>query len=72
MEPHLNVSHRHTYEAIFRHPAAHNLEWRHVRSLLNVLADVVEEPSGNIRVTRNGQWAILRSRVTKTLRASTS
>ncbi len=28
---HLNGHHRHTYEAIFRHPAAHNLEWHDVR-----------------------------------------
>ena len=31
--PHLNGRHRHTYEAIFRHLAAHNLEWHDVRSL---------------------------------------
>ena len=30
----LDGHHRKTYEAIFRHPAAHNLEWHDVRSLL--------------------------------------
>ena len=30
--PHLNGRHRHTWEAIFRHPAAYNLEWHDVRS----------------------------------------
>jgi hypothetical protein len=35
--PHLNGCHRHTYEAIFRYPASHNLEWHDVRSLLAAL-----------------------------------
>ena len=53
--PHLNGRHQHTYEAIFRHPAAHNLEWHDVRSLLDALADVDEGHNGALRVTRNGQ-----------------
>jgi hypothetical protein len=57
--PHLNGRHRHTYEAIFRHPAAHNLEWHDVRSLLDALADVAEEANGSLQVTRNGQMVIL-------------
>ena len=48
--PHLNGRHQHTYEAIFRHPAAHNLEWHDVRSLLAVLAEVVE---GLVHVVRD-------------------
>jgi hypothetical protein len=55
----LDGRHRKTYEAIFRHPAAHNLEWHDVRSLLNALADVVEEHNGNLGVTRNGHTLTL-------------
>lgn len=57
--PHLDGRHQHTYEAIFRHPAAHNLEWHDVRSLLAALADVTEEHNGSLHVTRNGQQVIL-------------
>jgi hypothetical protein len=57
--PHLNGRHQHTYETIFRHPAAHNLEWHDVRSLLAAVADVVEEDNGSLQVTRNGQIVIL-------------
>lgn len=57
--PHLTGSHQRTYEAIFRHPAAHNLEWHDVRSLLAALGNVTEEHNGSLRVTRNGQTAIL-------------
>jgi len=57
--PDLNGRHRHTYEAIFRHPAAHNLEWHDVRSLLDALADVVEGQKGSLEVMRNGQTLYL-------------
>jgi hypothetical protein len=57
--PQLNGRHQHTYEAIFRHPAAHNLEWHDVRSLLDALAEVVEEHNGTLQVKRNGQMVTL-------------
>jgi hypothetical protein len=57
--PHLNGRHQHTYEAIFRHPAARNLEWHDVRSLLDAIADVAERHDGSLQVTRNGQVVIL-------------
>jgi hypothetical protein len=47
--------HRHTYEAIFRHPLAHNLEWHDVRSLLDALADVTEKHDGSLVVSFKGQ-----------------
>jgi hypothetical protein len=56
---HLNGRHRHTYEAIFRHPAAHNLEWHDVRSLLEVVAEVTEGEKGALHVTRNGRMVVL-------------
>jgi hypothetical protein len=47
--------HRRTYEALFRHPVAHNLEWHDVRSLLDALADVTEKHDGSLQAARNGQ-----------------
>ncbi len=33
MESQLTGSHRHAYDALFRHPVAHNLQWRDVWSV---------------------------------------
>jgi hypothetical protein len=55
----LSGSHLRTYESIFRHPLAHNLGWRDVRSMLRALAEIVEEPNGNMKATRNGQTLTL-------------
>ncbi len=57
--PDLNGRHKHTWEAIFRHPAAQNLEWHDVRSLLAALADVTEGHNGSIHATRNAQTVTL-------------
>ncbi|QJW94636.1 hypothetical protein [Frigoriglobus tundricola] len=57
--PHMSGGHRHTYDEIFRHPTAHNLEWHDVRSLLDALADVTEKHDGALEVTRNGRVLIL-------------
>jgi len=57
--PHLKGRHQHTYDAIFRHPAAHNLEWHDVRSLLDAVGDVAEGHNGSLQVTRNGQVVTL-------------
>jgi hypothetical protein len=59
MKPELSGSHRKTYDGIFRHPVARNLDWRDVRSLLGALAEVVEEPNGDLKITRNGQTLAL-------------
>jgi hypothetical protein len=61
----LTGSHLRTYDTIFRHPAAHNLEWRHVRALFDHIADVTEQPNGNLRVTRNGHSMVLHTPQTK-------
>jgi hypothetical protein len=61
----LSGSHLHTYKAIFQHPMSHNLDWRAVRSLLEKLGHVAEEPNGNLKVTRNGQTLILHPPRTK-------
>jgi hypothetical protein len=61
----LTGSHLRTYNAIFQHPVSHNLEWRNVRSLFNHIAEVAEQPNGNLRVTRNGQSMVLHTPRTK-------
>jgi hypothetical protein len=55
----LSGSHLRTYQMIFQHPITHNLDWRQVHALLHSIADVVEEPNGNLRVTRNGLSLVL-------------
>lgn len=55
MDAQLLGSHRSTYDAIFQHPIARNLQWRDVRSLLSSVASVLEEPNGNLKYSRNGQ-----------------
>src|SRR4051812_22778668 len=52
-------SHRGTYDAVFRRPAAHNLQWRDVWSMLGTFADAVQEHNGTLKVTRNGQALVL-------------
>jgi hypothetical protein len=59
MATHLTGSHRSTLAAIFQHPVARNLHWREVRSLLGALAEVVEEPNGNLKATRGGHMLVV-------------
>jgi hypothetical protein len=59
MTQQLNSSHRRTYDGIFRQPTARNLDWRDVRSMLGALGQVIEDPNGNLKVTRNGQSLIM-------------
>ncbi len=61
----LTGTHLRTYKTIFQHPISHNLEWRAVRSLLEHLGEVTEEPNGNLRATRNGQFLVLHPPRTK-------
>jgi hypothetical protein len=51
--------HRSTYDAVFQHPVARNLQWRDVRSLLASLAEVEEGSSGSVKFTRNGQTLVV-------------
>ena len=55
MDTQMLGSHRSTYEAVFRHPVARNLQWRDVRSMLAAFATVSEERNGNLKFSRNGQ-----------------
>ena len=61
----LTGSHLRTYNTIFRHPASHNLEWRHVYALFRHLCLVEEEPNGNLKATRNGESLVLQVPRTK-------
>jgi hypothetical protein len=56
----VNADHRGTLERIFRHPASGNIEWRQVRSLLEAVGSVTEEPNGNLKVTLGGESEVLR------------
>ena len=50
-KPELTSRHRDTVDEIFRHPTSHNIEWRHVLSLLEHVGEVSEEHNGKVKVT---------------------
>jgi hypothetical protein len=55
----LTGSHLRTYQTIFRQPVSPDLGWSEIRSLLEKLGHVADEPNGNLRVTRHGQSLVL-------------
>ncbi len=55
METQMSRTHQTTYNAVFQHPIARNIQWHDVRSMLRALADVTEEHNGNLKFTRNGE-----------------
>lgn len=59
MKPELKASHQRVYDAVFRHPPARNLDWRHVRAMLAALAEVAEQANGNVKFTRGGETLVL-------------
>ncbi|HEV2692752.1 MAG TPA: hypothetical protein VG347_07620 [Verrucomicrobiae bacterium] len=61
----LTGSHLRTYDTIFQHPVSHNLKWRDVLAMFRHLGQVVEEPNGHLKVTRNGQTLMLHPPHTK-------
>ncbi len=54
-----------TYERIFQHPITHNLSWHDVLGMFRQLGTVETEANGNIKVTRNGQFMILKASQSK-------
>jgi hypothetical protein len=54
-----------TYERIFQHPISHNLGWHDVLAMFRQLGEVGVEANGTMKVTRNGQFIVLRPRPTK-------
>lgn len=65
MEEELLGTHQSTYDAIFQHPIARNLQWRDVRSMLVALADATDEFNGNLKLTRNGHTLVIHPPVRK-------
>jgi hypothetical protein len=61
MHPELSSHHAKVYQHIFQHPMPQNLQWREVWSMLNALPDAqaVEDASGTLKVSRNGQTLVL-------------
>jgi hypothetical protein len=59
MDTLMNKRHQQTYDSIFQHPIAHHLHRRDVNAMLGALAEVSEEPNGNMKATRNGQTLVL-------------
>src|SRR5437588_837150 len=55
----MSRAHRGTYDAIYQHPLAHNLDWRDVLSMLGALGDVSREANGNVKVVRNGHSMVI-------------
>jgi hypothetical protein len=52
---HLSREHARTLDAIFQHPVSHNLEWRHLMSLLETIGTVTEGHDRAYHITLNGQ-----------------
>jgi hypothetical protein len=61
----LSGSHLQTYNSIFQHPVAHNLEWRKVYSLLQHIGVLTVEHNDHLKATRNGHELILHRSRTK-------
>ncbi len=53
-------SHQRTYDAVFSHPVARNLQWHDVRAMLTALSDITEERADGLKFSRNGQALIVR------------
>src|SRR5690242_13298551 len=54
MQTQMSGNHQRTYDAVFQHPIARNLQWRDIRSMLVAMTDVTEEEhDGNVKFTRN-------------------
>ena len=51
----LNNHHRDTLMKIFQHPTSHNIEWRNVLSLLEVVGTVEEPRAGRFQVQLGGE-----------------
>jgi hypothetical protein len=56
---HLSNHHRDTLSQIFQHPVSHNIEWRAVLSLLEVVGTVEESHDGKFVVTLGTETEIL-------------
>jgi hypothetical protein len=57
----ISNAHQHTYDAVFQHPMSHNLSWRDVRSLLESVADAVQEGEDNVKFSNGGRTLTVHS-----------
>jgi hypothetical protein len=55
----LSSHHRNTIEQLFDHQSSGNVEWRHVRSLLEAVGEVDQEHDGKLRVTIGPETEVL-------------
>jgi hypothetical protein len=55
----LDNEHRDTLKRIFSHPSSGNIEWRQVRSLLEVVGTATEEHNGKLKVTLGDETEVL-------------
>lgn len=55
----LSKAHQRTYDAIRGHPTPHNLHWRDVRSLLEAMSGLTEEPNGKLKAVRGDRTLVL-------------
>lgn len=53
-------AHRRTLEEIFRHPSAHNLEWRRVVALIAEIGEVHEKPNNEFVFEVSGKRHVMR------------
>jgi hypothetical protein len=56
---HLSGRHRDTLQQIFEHPVSHNIEWRAVVSLLEVVGTVSTSHDGKLDVSVGAEKAFL-------------
>jgi hypothetical protein len=63
----LNNHHRDTLMKIFQHPTSHNIEWRNVVSLLEVVGTIEEHRDGRFQVELRPSSSIVRSTRTSIL-----
>lgn len=61
MEERIPAVQRRTYDAVFRHPAPTDLDWRAIRSLLAALSKSIQENNGNTRFARRGRMLTIQS-----------
>ncbi len=66
----LHGAHLRTLEALFRHPAAHNLQWRDVLALMEKIGAVHRRDSGELSFDAGGEHYVMRQPQSKDLSSS--
>ncbi len=61
MQTHLEEkTYLNTYNAVLQQPIARGVPWQELRTMLKEIGEVVHEPRGVLKVSRNGQTLVLR------------